>query len=147
MHKNPIWLAFLALLILITLWFCGIAIYRTYHYLNLTAKAEVETIQWSVHEQGSDNYYPYAHYTFRVRGKEVKGESGLPSYEFMNPYAVHEFLPQLSSKKWQVWYNPSHVQNSALQKQFPVKACIIAGVMVGLLLYFIGLGFYVAKRL
>ena len=146
MHQNRFWLAFLTVLTLIVLWYCGVAIYRTYEYIRLTAQTNAEVYEWAPKEISGDVFAAHAYYTFDVKGTQYKGEDVLPSPLYRNTWAIEQEIPKLSKEKRIVWFDPTNPLHSSLQKRFPLKECVSAIVLLGLLLYFVGLGFYVARR-
>lgn len=145
MHKNRLWLIFLSIVAAVTLWYAAVAFYKVHQYCSLTQVTSARTEQWSVKEIGRDEFAPYVHYSFMVNSVRYFGESLVFAPYFRNAWAVEEEIPKLAEKEWLVWYNPSNPYYSTLQKKFPVKECIFAGVLFTLLLYFVGLGYYVSK--
>lgn len=146
MHKNPIWLTFLVIIALIVAWYVGVAFYRMYDFYTLQATAPATITQWSAKEIATDEFAPYAKYSFVVHEKHFEGETALKYPIFRNSWAVEQSIPQLESKKWTAWYSPSNPNHSSIQKKFPTKECVSAALLFGLLLYFVWLGFYVAKK-
>lgn len=145
MHKNPIWLAFLACLVLIVLWFTGTAIYKIYLFERFDAYAEAQNVKWTVKEKSDEEFLLDAHYNFLVNGGEIKGDSLLTEASFWNAWAAEQMVKEYTNKKWIVWYSSKNPHYSTLQKNFPLKECISMGVLWALLFYFLWLGYYVAK--
>jgi Protein of unknown function (DUF3592) len=145
MHKNPVWLAFLAVISLVVLWYCGAALYKIYGYSRLTAEVQATSIQWGVKELADDQYIVKANYTFAVEGKIYQGETLFKDIIYMNAWAAEQAGLKNGKKNWKVWFQPNHYNHSTLQKKFPTKECYYAGAMLLLLLYFVGLGFYVTR--
>lgn len=146
MHKNPAWLAFIGFFALVMLWYGSSALYHSYQYYNLKAHVKAEIQTWSSKEVASEEYAPYAHYTFKVGDKEYKGESSLGFPIYRNPWAVEDELPKIATNEYQVWYNPSDPTQSTLHKKFPTKETVYAIALLCLLLYFVWLGYYVTKK-
>jgi len=146
MHKNPLWLAFLAFVCVVMLWYVGSALYRLQEYYALSATTKVDVRDWSVKEIASDQFAPFARYTFTANGKMYEGQSALEYPIYRNAASMEKELPNFSLKTWSGWYNPANPQQSSLKKVFPLKESISGVVMLGLLLYFIWLGYYVAKK-
>jgi Protein of unknown function (DUF3592) len=145
MHKNPVWLLFLGIISVIVLWYCGVALYRYYQYITLSEASKAANIEWSVKALSDEQYVVDAHYTFLVKGERYSGDTVFRDEVFLNAWAAEQELPKFSSQAWQVWYQPSNLNHSTLQKKFPLKECISAGVLLGLFLYFLWLGFYVTR--
>lgn len=146
MHKNRVWLGFLAAMTLITAGYCGSALYKIYRYVVLTKQTTPENLRWGVQALSDDQYLIKVNYDFQVNGSVYPGETDFTDRVYMNPWAAEQETPKYSYKKWNVWYQPRNYQHSTLQKKFPAKECYSAGAMIILLLYFIWLGFYVAQK-
>lgn len=145
MHKNPVWLFFLAIILLITGFYTYKAGIKLYRHLNLSSETEVAATAWSIKTEGEDKFVPLGKYTFEVRGKFYNGETLFYDETTHNPWAAEESLKPLAAKIHRVWYAPKDPSNSSLQKNFPLKECIYAGALWALTIYFLGLGAYVAK--
>ena len=103
------------------------------------------SLDWSVKQINSEEFVPYAHYTFNAGGKLFNGEGVLKSNRARNAWAIEHDISSFGAKPRQIWYNPSDPRQSALQKIFPLKECLSAGALLALWIYFLGLGFYVGK--
>ena len=104
-------------------------------------------MHWSIKEINSDEFLPSASYTFKMDdGQEVNSKSDLLATPYRNPWSAEEGIKELSKLSWKAWYNPSNPQQSALQKIFPLKDSIYALMMLGILGYFLGLGYYVFRQ-
>jgi hypothetical protein len=73
------------------------------------------------------------------------GASVLTDEPFRNRWGAQEAITQYAAKEWRVWFDHKDPDYSSLQKKFPLKECVSAIFLWGLLLYFLWLGFYVAK--
>jgi hypothetical protein len=146
MHKNIVWFCFLGGVLAITLWFTGDATLKLYRYLSLKKQIPAKAVSWSIKEIDEDLYYPHAHYSFIVKDREYESDQTLKSLTYRNPWAAEEGLEDLNKKQWHVWYDPKYPKYSSLENHFPLKETLSAGVLIGLTLYFLGLGYYVAHR-
>jgi hypothetical protein len=144
-HKNRLWLAFLGILFLIVAWYMGIAFYQLYRYSHLTAKTELSEITWSIKPLSEEEFVPDAKYAFHVDGKIFHGETTLKKKTFKNKWAAEQSLAELTKEFRVVWYSPSNLNNSSLQKKFPLKECLSSAALWGLFVYFLWLGVYVTK--
>ncbi|MBA3815852.1 MAG: DUF3592 domain-containing protein [Parachlamydiaceae bacterium] len=145
MHKNTIYRAFLLAVILVTLWYSGIAIYRYYNYGRLTAQASLTSSEWQIQEVAEDEFYLEATYKFSVRQQVYAGRTSWPREFYRNRWAAEKDIPYVQKHHSVVWYQPSNPTHSSLQKKFPLKECLSAIVLWGLLLYFTWLGFYITR--
>ena len=146
MHKNPLWILFLFFLTIITLWFVGRAFYLMYEYSLLQKNVPSKTIEWTIEKMSEEQFVPEASYTYEVDGKNYQGKGLLIENIYRNRWAAQEATKQFPQKPWLIWYDPSQIDHSSLQKTFPTKECIYAGVLSGILFYFIGLGYYVTRQ-
>lgn len=145
MHKNPIWLCFLTLVLLMTLVYTGKMTTIFYHYLQLSSETEVAAIAWSVKTEAEDEFVPQAKYTFAANGQFYSGSTLFHDDAVNNPMGAEESLKALTGKDHRVWYSPKNPQMSSLQKNFPLKESVYTAILWGLLIYFFWLGVYVAK--
>lgn len=145
MHKNTLWQGFLVIVFLVTLWYSAIAGYRYYNYSILSRHSPIDSIQWEVLEISEENYILKASYTFQVNSTKYSGVTSWPKESYRNTFAAYQALKEFAALPRNVWYNPHNPANSSLQKSFPLKECISALVLWGILLYFLWLGFYVSK--
>lgn len=128
-----------------TVWYVVQAVVQinTYFALDLPTRAEVT---WTVKELNSDTYVPYGKYRYEVEGQSYEGTYVLQSQKYLNAKTLEQDLPQLQEKGWIAWYNPSSPEQSSLEKNFPLKTCLYASLLVGIFFYFLCVGHYVAKQ-
>jgi hypothetical protein len=152
-HKNSLFLGFLGLLAAAASIYSAIALYKYYRYAVLDSQAPAQSIEWSIKVDKKkwplsllfeDNYRLLAMYSFSVEGKAMKGSTSFKE-NYLNSWAAEQAIKKNEQKNWIVWYQSGKVNHSTLQKNFPLKECVSAGVLWALLLYFIWLGFYVAN--
>lgn len=146
MHKNFIWLCFLSLITGGVGWITIKALYLVYLYMSLNTEAPAENLQWSVEQLSEDQFVTKANYNFKVKDQPYSGETLFKGDVYWNPSAAEDALKVYAQKDWSVWYSSRNPRYSSLQKNFPFKECISALVLWILLLYFFGLGYYVATR-
>ncbi len=146
MHKNFIWQAFLCFVLVVTLYYSGVAMYRYHIYTHLTAQATASNaIHWTVQQHANDDFFLQAEYIFKVGDKAYQGTTAWPNEHYLNRWAAEQAIADFSLQHQDVWYDPADPAYSSLQKDFPFKECLSAFVLWGLLLYFFWLGYYVAK--
>jgi hypothetical protein len=146
MHKNIVWLCFLSLVTGAVGWVTLKTFYLIYLYVSLDAQAPAENMKWVVERLQEDKYVMKADYTFKAKHKEYQGETLFLNDTFRNPWAGEDAMKVYSSKDWAAYYSSFNPQNSSLQRNFPLKESISSGVLWILLLYFAGVGYYVANR-
>ncbi|MCB1112229.1 MAG: DUF3592 domain-containing protein [Chlamydiales bacterium] len=146
MKPNSTWLGLIALMALITLWFSWGAAEKLIDYIQFNKTAGVVINSWSVEKIAEERYALKAEYSFNVNEKKYQGETIIDTTFYRNPWAAEEAIPMQTSKAWKVWYAENHPETSALQHKFPLKETLYAAVLWVLLLYFIWLGYYVARK-
>lgn len=146
MHKNYVWLCFLSLATGAVGWFTLKALYAVYLFVALDVSAPAENLKWKVAQLSEDQFVMKADYTFTRKEQKFSGETLFKNDVYWNPWAAEDALKVYSTKDWTAWYSSGNPQYSSLQKNFPLKECISAGVLWILLLYFFGLGYYVVTR-
>lgn len=65
---------------------------------------------------------------------------------FKNPWSAEQGLERFEKSSWMAWYDQREPMRSTLSKKFPYKSTLSGIVLVGLSLYFIGLGLFVGGR-
>lgn len=145
MHKNPIWLCFLSLVILLTVGYTGKTLWEVYGYLQLSSSTDASATAWSVRKEEEGVFVPVAKYTYSIRGTFYKGETSFLSETANNSLAAEDVVQELATKMRTVWFSPKHPEYSSLEKKLPLKACIYAGILWALCVYFFWLGIYVGN--
>lgn len=145
MHKNIFWQFFLFIVGACTVWYSVVAWHAYYRYSHLTAYTVPSAMSWEVEEKSEEHYLLKAFYRFNFQGKSFTGTSVLTDEAYRNLWGAQKALPEYAAKEWRVWFDSHNPDYSSLQKKFPIKECLSAIFLWGLLLYFLWLGFYVAK--
>lgn len=146
MHKNKIWIAFLITVAMAVLWFSASAAQLLYGYYSLTEEVPVEQVEWAVKRVYDDRHLIEGSYAFQVEGVEYEGKTLFSEPIYRNAWAAEQGLKELAAKKWVVFYIPKDPKISTINKEFPLKEALSAGVLWGVMLYFVGLGYYVGRR-
>jgi len=146
MHKNYIWLALIATIVCIALYFSGVTLYKIYRYTTLTATTSTHEVEWSVKKLAEDRYALKAKYSYDINDKTQRGESLLTRIIYRNGWAAKQALKEKENQKVVVWYSPQKISYSTLQKSFPIKESVYCGILWVLFIYFIWLGFYVGRK-
>jgi hypothetical protein len=145
MHKNYLWQAFIAVVFATTLWYTAVAIYSYYSYSHLKAQTTPSAMDWDIEEKSDEDYVVKAIYRFEFQNKSYPGNTSFTDTPYRNHWAAEQAAKEISKKDWKIWFDPQNPHHSSLQKEFPFKECISAAFLWGLVLYFLWLGFYVAK--
>ena len=145
-HSNRYYIAFMLILALIVLGYTGTALWRWYGYIRLSQQTKAESVEWSVVERDSSSFVMNGKYQFLVNGTQFQGDTDFSDDIYLNLWSAEQAKDRYQSKSWNVWFQPSNPHYSSLQKKFPLKECLSAVVMWGLLLYFFWLGIYVAQK-
>jgi len=156
MHKNPIWLFLLGFLSLIVLAFTATTAYKAYPFYRLDAQTMTAELMWSplkierwslgdLMGWEEELYALKGTYEFEDKGTRYQGVTVLDAPLFRNEWAVEQELLSMRSKPALVWYDSHDPAYSALQKKFPLKESLSTALLIGVLLYFIWLGFSVGR--
>lgn len=147
MHKNPLWLIFLGLIFIVTLFYTATTTQSAYDYLQLNMQTPSLKTEWKVKKLKSDLFILVASYHYQVQDKSYQGKTIFNQNRHRNSWAAEQKLAEFSNKQFSVWYNSKKPTRSTLQKVFPTKKVISTVILWALLLYFLGVGYYVSKRL
>lgn len=145
MHKNLLWQAFLAVIFVVAIWYSIVAIYRYNNYSKLTKQAPISSINWTIKAKSEEEFLLEADYTFNIGRRSFSGITLLENVPHRNLWAAEKAIKEFSERKWDVWYDPTDPKFSSLEKKFPLKEIISASFLWILSLYFLVIGFYVAK--
>ncbi len=146
MHRNSIWLAFLLVFTGVTAFFLATAGREAYLYFSRSGSAPAYVAEWKIEGVARDRYVAMATYTFRAGESEAFGEGALQGFVFRSAAAAQASLPRIRETSWKVWYNPSSPSANSLEKVFPTRSCLYAAILLGVLIYLVGLGVFVARR-
>lgn len=146
MHKNPFWLVLLVIICLTTAWMTSKTYFLMRHYLALKETTTATKIDWSYESVSDEEFIPEGQYYFQYHDKTFQGISHLNNATLRNQPAAEDAIQHLMKKQFNVWFNPFNPKESSLHKSFPLKECLSTAILWGILLYFIGLGYYVGNQ-
>lgn len=146
MQRNPIWILFISVIILLVVGYTGYAFVEIWKYIRLDRRVEAQEIHWSVISLSDDAFIPFAQYSFKANDKNYRGQAEWQE-TYLNEWAAHEAVGRLEQSPPQVWFDSKDPDISALQKNFPFKISFYALLLWILGIYFVGLGYYVNKRI
>ncbi len=144
MHKNPVWIAFFALVLLITAYFLVKAGGALLAYGRLSEKAEGKIERVEVLER-KGKFVVWGKFSFEKDHERVEAE-GVVGKPFLNRFSAEKKASSLTQERVTVWYNPKNPKNAVLEKRFPFKKVISAAILAALTLYFFFLGRYIKKK-
>lgn len=144
MHRNPLWLALLSLVLLVTLFFIFKAATSYIAYSSLSKQTEGTIEKVEIVPRGG-NYVVWVTFSFLAEGEKITA-SASPYKPFYNRFSAEKKASELSQEKITVWYHPKKPLESSLQKNFPTKQVVSAVVLVLITLYFFTLGRYVGSK-
>ena len=150
MYGNLVYRVFLLLIAVTTLVYTGIAGYKVLKHLRYGQGVSAVVDRLVVKKHGDSQYSLYAFYRYSVDGAEYSGEGLITDTRFRNTWAVQhakaEFEKSIQQKPLTVWVYAGVPSQSVVQRSFPLKECISAGLLIALVGYFLWLGYYVARR-
>lgn len=136
---------FAFLLVAAVLGFCALAGGQIYHYFRLTKTAQATMTCLEILPRNENKYYLNGEFFFEHEGKIIHSKScaGGP---FPNPWAAELGVKSISQKMWKVWFDPQAPNNATLEKNFPYKLALSAFSLLGIMIYFIFLSYYVYRK-
>lgn len=143
MHTNILWRAFLLVILICTIFYSVIALYRYYIYVSLSGAARPTSMVWDIVKETESRYILETSYQFAVKDKMYEGKTVWEDDKYINEYGANEAIQDSKNTTWVVWYNPNNPESSSLEKHLPFKEIVSAIFLWGLFLYFLWLGFYV----
>lgn len=145
MHRNPLWIFLLSLIILGGLGYTTYTLVKVWQYLRLDQHVDAQNIQWSVLSLNEEAFVPLANYSFVVRNQSYQGQTRWQEV-YLNSWTAQEAIMRLKKSPPPVWFDSSSPEISSLQKLFPLKESLYSLLLWILSLYFLGLGYYVKQR-
>ncbi|MFZ0565258.1 MAG: hypothetical protein WAM28_03650 [Chlamydiales bacterium] len=145
MHRNAAWIAFLLIVVTISLWFVVKAGSDLLHYARMNMQTPATIEKWTIEELKNGEYRINAIFSFTFKNKNYQ-EKGQVGGRYPNPWAAEQALARFSKKNWMAWVDPKSPSKALLEKKFPYKTALSASVLLGLTIYFFCLGFYVGKE-
>ncbi|MBB64339.1 MAG: hypothetical protein CMO81_04675 [Waddliaceae bacterium] len=145
MHQNKYWFFFLIFLSAITAWYSVDLGIKIYHYQSLSTESSAQVIEWRSTHASWGRYHAEAVYVFTWNETEYEGATILPDPLFRNEWSVKKYLESRKLGTTKVYFNPSSPQNSSLLRAFPWKDSVSTLLLMGLLIYFFWLGYYVSR--
>lgn len=146
MHKNIMWLVLLVVVAGVALWFVGKASWQLYHYWRLNKWIAPQETTLSVQEFDND-YAVVIKYSFEIGEQTYNKEEIVGNNVYRNPWIPQTFIDDLEHKSnWKVWYNSNNINDATINKIFPTRSVVYAAVVLGILAYFLILGYYVAHQ-
>lgn len=145
MHSNRLWIFFLIIIGAVTFYFTLRGGSDLYHYYSLKEKTDLYQIHFEVESQKNGKYRAVASYQFLVSDQSYKkSKEQLPKL-FRNSWSAHQWTKEINNKQLKVWYQKNNPNHSSLSKIFPLKSLLSASVMLLLMVYFIGIGYYISQ--
>ena len=145
MHRNGPFILLLSAIALATGWFGIRATMSLVAYSRLNTQAEATIESAEIQHGRGDNYQIIATYAFQSKYGTQHGEGPVgPIYK--NPWSATKALEGMEGKLLRVWFNENKPNHCALIKKFPTKITLSTTILIGLVLYFIGLGIYVGGQ-
>jgi hypothetical protein len=142
MHRNPYWLLFLTLIGLATAGYTVHTLVKIRHFQRLDLRRPLQSVSWSVSPLSDEDFVITADYNYLLNETIYNGHATWDEH-YLNPGAAEEKILKLSGRSQWVWIDSRNPENSALQKQFPIKQCISALFLWALFAYFLYMGSYV----
>jgi len=133
------------IVVMATLGNAAIASYRYINYSHLQAHASLIDLTTEVKEITEASFYVDVNYTFLANGKTYSGSSHSSERYFLNRWAAEENIKEIAVHAPKVWYDPQNPHYSSLIKKFPARDIGTALALLGLLIYFVWLGFRVGR--
>lgn len=113
-----------------------------YLYHSKSSVTLAQEPNFSVKEIKQDNFLIEAEYAYFVNQATFHGKCLFTKPTFLNEISAKQHGELWKKKKWRVFYNAKHPEESTLQKNFPVKKLAQTTLVLLLLIYFLGLNYY-----
>ncbi|CDZ79790.1 hypothetical protein BN1013_00288 [Candidatus Rubidus massiliensis] len=146
MNNSWIWKGGYFLLALVAIFFTCKAIFKLHDYYSLNVQIAPIAIEFVPISLSLESYYIKSHYSYIYKNKQYSSDIIFTDY-YKNLYAAEKQIEAFKKYPWTIWINSSTPRISTLQKKFPLKELISGGILIGICIYFLGLGYYVKNKL
>jgi len=143
--KKIFWILFCVVIFSLTAYFTYNTGSKLYRYYTLNQRAPIEVHDVSVSQLKRDQYVLMAAFTYWANGVEYSAEKPLAK-TYPNPWIAEKEKERAQAHPQSCFYSKKRPQIVALSKNFPLKSLVSSAILLGLGIYFCGLGVYVAKR-
>ncbi len=117
-------------------------------YWQRSMQAPAEIVSWHIQEVNQGKYAVEATYTFQVQETSYQHSSWVSEEVFRNESAANHALERLQTfRSWTVWYQEGRPENNSLEHSFPLKELISFSLLMAIGVYFLVIGYFVARRL
>ena len=141
MHRNPLWIAFLAIIWILALAMNWRAASKYWDYQSISQKTSAIEVQWSL---PTDSYLQ-ADYTYIVDGQPYSSQGPISTEPYLNRWAAERGLEEVRTLSLDVWYSQEDPAHSTLIRVFPTRELVYGLFSLLLAIYFLGLGIYVRR--
>lgn len=136
MVRQVVWYCAITFLLLVSGYYAVHAAAEALFLYQLDESTEAVVQEWGAQEGVDGYYYPYARFTYEVRGKTYENRSFYSSSFARNPYALEPVLRDLVEKPMRVFFAAKNPQLSRLEKNYPYKEGLKATIALVVALYF-----------
>lgn len=121
---------------------------RLWRYWQRSMHVPAEVTAWHVEKIGQGKYTIQATYHFQLEGQPYQHSSLVDTEVFRNESAANQALQPLQNiASWQAWYQAGRPENSSLEHSFPLKEMLSFSLLFAIGIYFLGIGYFVARKL
>ncbi len=140
-----VWFGILLLIFSSASWYIFKAGKSIYHYKQLSEEVPVLMEKVEVEKLRENSYAILARFSYSFNQKDFQAEARL-SERYPNPWAAESALRRIEGKSGVAWLNPNRPQQVTLERSFPYKTTISGVVLIGLMIYFMILGYFIVAK-
>ncbi len=145
MHRNGPFILLLVGIVAVAAWFGTRATSALVAYTRLNSEAIAQIESLEIKERKADRYQIVATYIFESKFGQQRATAPIgPLYK--NPWSAEKGVEKFRGKSLHIWYNEKKPTYSATARVFPMKITLSTTILIGLMLYFIGLGVFVGGQ-
>jgi hypothetical protein len=124
---------------LVAAFFLATASYELWNYFQLKQKTAAVVYHWKILKKASSQYAIRASYTFEIQGKNYTDKTIFGKPYHLNRLSAENQVKRLHKQPLTVWYQSNNPDHSSLSKEFPLKKCLYALLVLGVAIYFVTL--------
>jgi hypothetical protein len=143
--NRQIWIWSLLFLFGVTIYYDTTAYRAVTEYNSYTKESPGVVTEYRVVNPFTDYYYLEVAYFYEYSGQKYRNQQRLEGMLFRNRFSAEEEGKKYVDQVVAVWVNEEAPATGMIERIFPLREAVYAGLLSVLTLYWFGLGLYIAK--
>ncbi|MBI5273810.1 MAG: hypothetical protein HY860_02010 [Chlamydiales bacterium] len=133
------WVCLFGITLIVFFWFCGKVLLGAFDYIQFSEPVILKTVHWKVVETSPSRYQIEAAYSFNFNQKQYESRFLFKDRDYGNAYLAEEAIKIWQQRPPAIWINKQNPSLSMMNREFPFRDLIRAGLALAVFCYFIWL--------